>query len=305
VNATAERVKGPLVWLDMDQKELDDAYDQTVYAPNREMTYEKAIFNSSRVRERLGEPKRLAYGPTPIEGVDVFPARQSNAPVHIYVHGGAWRQRKAAEYAYMAELFVRAGAHCVIPDFVGVENCNGDLLTIADQVMRSIAWVAKNADKFGGDANRIYISGQSSGAQLGGVAVTTDWAKDFGLPKDIIKGALLCSGMYDLKPVRLSKRSKFVTITDEAEEKLSAQRHLDRLATPLMLVHGTHETPEFKRQTRDFLSAVQKVGKPAQFLLAEGYNHFDLQEMASNPYSVLGSAALDMMELNSPDNRSW
>ena len=305
MSATAERVKGPLVWLDMDQKELDDAYDQTVYAPNREMTYEKAIFNSGRVRERLGEPKRFAYGPTAIETVDVFPARQSNAPVHIYIHGGAWRQRKAAEYAYMAELFVRAGAHCVIPDFVGVENCNGDLLTIADQVMRSIAWVAKNADKFGGDANRIYISGQSSGAQLGGVAVTTDWAKDFGLPKDVIKGALLCSGMYDLKPVRLSKRSKFVTITDEAEEKLSAQRHLDRLATPLVLVHGTHETPEFKRQTRDFLSAVRKAGKPVQFLLAEGYNHFDLQEMASNPYSVLGSAALDMMELNSPDNRSW
>ena len=269
------------------------------------MTYEKAIFNSNRVRERLGEPKRFAYGPTAIEAVDVFPARQSNAPVHIYIHGGAWRQRKAAEYAYMAELFVRAGSHCVIPDFVGVENCNGDLLTIADQVMHSIAWVAKNAGKFGGDANRIYISGQSSGAQLGGVAVTTDWAKDFGLPKDIIKGALLCSGMYDLKPVRLSKRSKFVTITDEAEEKLSAQRHLDRLATPLVLVHGTHETPEFKRQTRDFLSAVQKAGKPVQFLLAEGYNHFDLQEMASNPYSVLGSAVLDMMELNSPDNRSW
>ena len=58
------------------------------------------------------------------------------------------------------------------------------------------------------------------------------------------------------------------------------------------------------RQTRDFLSAVQKSGKPVQFLLAEGYNHFDLQEMASNPYSVLGSAALDMMELNSPDNRT-
>ena len=185
MSAIAERVKGPLVWLDMDQKALDDAYDQTVYAPNREMTYEKAIFNSNRVRERLGEPRRFAYGPTPIEAVDVFAARQPNAPVHIYIHGGAWRQRKASEYAYMAELFVRAGAHCVIPDFVGVENCNGDLMTIAGQVMRSIAWVAKNAAQFGGDAKRIYISGQSSGAHLGGIAVTTDWAKDFGLPKDV------------------------------------------------------------------------------------------------------------------------
>jgi arylformamidase len=295
--AEAMRDDGPLVWLDMDQKALDDAYDQTVYAPNREMTYEKAIFNSERVRSRLGPPRCFSYGPTAVETLDVFSPKAANAPVHIYIHGGAWRQRKASEYAYMAELFVRAGAHCVIPDFIGVEGCNGDLMTIADQVTRAVAWVGRNAASFGGDANRIYISGQSSGAQLGGVLVTTDWAKHFGLPRHLIKGALLCSGMYDLKPVRLSKRSRFVTITDEAEDKLSAQRHLDRLATPLVLAHGTHETPEFKRQTREFHAAVLARGLPVQFLLAEGYNHFDLQEMASNPYSVLGSAALDQMQL--------
>ncbi len=292
----AERIKGPLVWLDMDQQALDDAYDQTVLAPNRELTYEKAVFNSERVRQRLGAPRRFSYGPSEIEGLDVFSPRQSNAPVHVYIHGGAWRQRKAAEYAYMAEMFVRAGAHCVIPDFVGVEHCNGNLLTIADQVMRALAWVGRNAASFGGDPGRIFISGQSSGAHLGGVAVTADWSA-YGLPKDWIKGALLCSGMYDLKPVRLSKRSRFVTITDEAEEKLSAQRHLNRLNTPLVLVHGTHESPEFKRQTRDFLAAVQALSKPVTFMLAEGYNHFDLQEMGSHPYSVLGSAALEQMGL--------
>ena len=32
--AAAARAKGPMVWLDMDQKELDDAYDQALYAPN-------------------------------------------------------------------------------------------------------------------------------------------------------------------------------------------------------------------------------------------------------------------------------
>ena len=37
MSAVAETVrpKGPLVWLDMDQKALDDAYDQSVYAPNQ------------------------------------------------------------------------------------------------------------------------------------------------------------------------------------------------------------------------------------------------------------------------------
>jgi arylformamidase len=140
--AEARRNDGPLVWLDMDQQALDDAYDQTVYAPNREMTYQKAIFNSERVRSRLGPPRCFSYGPTAVETLDVFSPKAANAPVHIYIHGGAWRQRKASEYAYMAELFVRAGAHCVIPDFIGVEGCNGDLMTIADQVTRAVAWAS-------------------------------------------------------------------------------------------------------------------------------------------------------------------
>ena len=60
--AMVQRAKGPLVWLDMDQKELDDAYDQVVYAPNRDQVHKRNMFNSDRVRARLGAPQRIAYG---------------------------------------------------------------------------------------------------------------------------------------------------------------------------------------------------------------------------------------------------
>src|SRR5581483_12494619 len=86
-----------------------------------------------------------------------------------------------------------------------------------------------------------YLTGHSSGAHLGGCIVTTDWAKD-GLPPDLIKGALLGSGMYDLEPVRMSRRSAYIKFTHAMEEELSPQRHLDRLHTPLILTHGTLET---------------------------------------------------------------
>src|SRR5262249_37683510 len=56
------RVKGPLVWLDMDQQDLDDAYDQLVYAPNRDHILERCARNSGLARARLGAPKRFAYG---------------------------------------------------------------------------------------------------------------------------------------------------------------------------------------------------------------------------------------------------
>src|ERR1700757_2995163 len=51
------RVKGPLVWLDMDQQDLDDAYDQLVYAPNRDYILKRCARNSELARERLGAPQ--------------------------------------------------------------------------------------------------------------------------------------------------------------------------------------------------------------------------------------------------------
>ena len=214
----------------------------------------------------------------------------------MFIHGGAWRTRSVKDYAFLAEIIVRAGGHWIGLDFDGVEGTKGDLLPMADQVRRGVAWVYKNAKSFGGDPNRIYVSGQSSGAHLAGNVVTTDW-KDYGVPADIVKGALLCSGMYDLKPVRLSKRSEYVAFTDEVEEKLSSQRRLDRLNCPVIVAYGTFETPEFQRQNREFAAAVKAAGKPVTLLVAEGYNHFEIAETIGNPLSLLGSAVLEQMKL--------
>jgi arylformamidase len=194
-------------------------------------------------------------------------------------------------------MFVTAGAHYAAVDFVAVGNADGNLMTMADQVRRAVAWVYKNAASFGGDPNRIYISGHSSGAHLAGVVMVTDWKKDFALPPDIIKGGLLMSGMYDLKPVRLSKRSSYVKFTDEMEQALSTQRHLDKLNAPITVSHGTLESPEFQRQAREIVAAVKAAGKPVQFIVGEGYNHFEMPETFGNPHGLLGRAALEQMKL--------
>jgi arylformamidase len=291
------RQKGPRVWLDLDQQELDDAYDQSKYAANLQQIVKRYATNSEQVRARVGAPKRLAYGPTPIEGLDLYPTQKPNAPVHVFIHGGAWRSGLAKDAAYQAETFVNAGAHYLAVDFNNVVETKGDLMPMADQVRRALAWVYKNAANFGGDQNRIYLSGHSSGGHLAGVVLTTDWQKDFGLPKDVIKGGLCCSGMFDLKPVRLSARSSYVKFTDEVEQALSSQRRLEHLNCPVILGYGTLETPEFQRQSRDFAAAVKAAGKPVTLLVGEGYNHFEMPELLANPYGLLGRAALEQMKL--------
>ena len=194
-------------------------------------------------------------------------------------------------------MFIAAGAHYVVPDFAWVQDVGGSLIVLADQVCRAIAWVHRNAADFGGDPNRLYLGGQSSGGHLAAVALTTDWRRNFGLPADIIKGGMCISGMYDLIPVRLSARSAYVKFDNATVAALSPICHLDQLHAPLVVAHGTCETPEFQRQNREFAAAVKAAGKRVQLLVGEHYNHFELPETLGNPYGLLGRAALDLMGL--------
>src|SRR5882724_8713516 len=239
--------KGPTVWMDMDQVEIDAAYDQDFYAPAAANIRKRYMTNSDALRARIGEPRREAYGPGEFEKLDIYRAKQSNAPIFVYIHGGAW--------------------------------------------------VYKNAKSFDGDTGRFYIGGFSSGGHLCGVALVTDWQKDFGLPADMIRGGLCMSGMYDMKPVRISKRSSYVKFTDAMEQAMSTQRHLDKLRAPVVVTHGTDETPEFQRQNLEFVAAVKAAGKPTELVVAQHYNHFEMGEPIANPYGPNGRAALAMMKL--------
>jgi arylformamidase len=214
----------------------------------------------------------------------------------VFVHGGAWLSGVSSGFHFAAENFVTSGAHYVALDFIAIEAAGGDLGKMAEQVRRGIAWVYKNARSFGGDPNRIYVCGQSSGAHLAGVSLITEW-REFGVPADIIKGATLLSGMYDMKPVRLSRRSSYVKFTDAMEDAMSTQRHLARITMPVTLIYGTNETPEFQRQSRDFAAALRAAGKQVELIVAPNHNHYELQETLGNPYGWAGRAALARMGL--------
>ncbi len=287
----------PKVWRDYDQAALDAAYDQSVYAPNQDAIKDRRLMMGELVLARLGAPEVIAYGAGKNETFDLYRAKGDNLPLAIYVHGGAWKAGRARDFAVLAEPFIRAGAHVAILDFDLIQECNGDLFPMIEQARRATAQIVAKARDYGVDPTRIHLIGHSSGAHMAGCVVTTDWERDFGLPQTLLRGAMLFSGMYELEPVRLSARSRYVAFTDRMVEELSAIRRIDRIRCPLLLAYGTLETPEFQRQTRDFHEAVLKAGKPARLLVGTGYNHFEILETLANPYGLLGAAALEQMGL--------
>jgi arylformamidase len=289
--------KGPLVFMDYDQVELDASYDQEVYEPLIGQVSKRLASNSEAVRARIDAPQRFTYGPTEIEELDVHRTSRANEPIFIFIHGGNWLVGSAKDYGYPAEMFVNAGAHYVALDFTSVKEADGDLSVMAAQVRRGIAWVYKNASSFGGDPERIFIGGHSSGGHLCGVALVTDWQKDFGLPENTVKGGLCMSGMYEMTPLRLSWRRTYVNFTDAMVDAMSAQRHIDKLHAPITVTYGTLETPDFQRQSRDFAAAVKAAGKPVEIIEAPNYHHLEMAESLGNPYGPNGRAALALMKL--------
>src|SRR5438105_4385000 len=119
------------VFLDYDQQALDAAYDQAAYAPNRDQVLARFAHASELARMRLGIPERLSYGERPIEGLDLYRTRKPDAPVVVYVHGGAWRAGLARDYAFPAEMLTRAGAHYAVLDFDNALETGGDLVPMA------------------------------------------------------------------------------------------------------------------------------------------------------------------------------
>lgn len=295
----SETESAEIVWGGMTQDALDAAYDQAVYAANMQQIFARWEAHSEDIRTRLGKPERHDYGPGPNEGLDVYKSQRPNAPIHLFVHGGAWRGRKANDSAIAAETFVNAGACFVVIDFDWVQDRDGDLMPIAEQTRQAIAWTWRNAAKIGGDPNRLFVSGHSSGAHMVAVALTTDWPATHKVPADLIKGAALCSGIYDLTPVSLSARSSYVNFTAVSIDALSPMRRLDQITCPLIVAHGSLDTPEFQRQSRDFAAALQQQGHACQTLVGAHYNHFELLETMANPLGLIGRAALAQMGLGS------
>jgi arylformamidase len=284
----------PRVFLDYDQVALDRAYDQSQWAANMQQVLKRRALASDAARSRIGGPKTFAYGTTPVETLDLYPTGRPNAPITVFLHGGAWRGGQARDAGYAAETFVHAGAHYAVPEFGTVMEVGLDGMVA--QVRRAVAWLARNAATFGGDPARIHVIGHSSGGHLAANVLVTDWS-EFGLAPSVVNGGTCISGMFDLKPVRLSARASYVRFDDRIEHELSPQRHLTRLTCPVIVAYGDQESPEFQRQSREFAEALERAGRLDRLIIGHGHNHFELPETLASPYGLLGRAVLEQMKL--------
>ena len=227
---------------------------------------------SALARSRMTCLLDIAYGESPGETLDVFPARDAGAPVLVFIHGGWWRALDKADHSFVAPAFVQAGAMVVVPNYtlcpaVTIEQ-------IALQTTRALAWAWCHAAQYGGDARRIQVIGHSAGGYLAAMLLCCRWPQvQAGLPAQLVSGAMAISAVFDLDPLRRTPYLQAdLRLTAAAVRRLSPAW----FAPPpgrLMALVGGDESDEFLRQNQLIRNQWGRRAVPVCEPLP-GLNHF-------------------------------
>jgi arylformamidase len=280
------------VFLGYTQAELDQAYDQLFWAAQRDAIQAAVRKDCEAVRQAM-PPRTERYGRSEMQLVDIYaPAKAKDAPVLVFLHGGAWLRGSRLDVAYPAPALTGKGAAFLAADFDNVATV--PLPAMVEQCREAVEWAVRNAASFGGDPGRVYLAGHSSGAHLASAVLLTDWTKR-GLPADTIKGALVISGMYDLHAPMLSARSSYVKITPDELAAASAMRHLGRINCPVAVAWSVGDSPEFRRQGEVFATALQGMGRLSSRNEIFSANHFEEPRQLADPASALSRALYRVM----------
>jgi arylformamidase len=285
-----------LVYRYYDQAELERQLNARATVPD--ITPILARYTSESARIRAGLPCRLAvpYGTTEPERLDIFPAATGEpAPIFVFLHGGYWRLLDSADSCFMAECLTKARA-CV----VAVNYALAPTVTLAEivrQCRAAVAWVHAHADEFGGDGTRIHVGGSSAGGHLAAMMLPPGWEADFGVPDNVVAGATLLSGLYDLEPVRLGHPNEWLKLSQADVVALSPLLHLPQRAVPLVVSYAPSETDEFKRQSEAYMAAAMARGCPVRFVPMPGTSHYDIVFGLTKRESPLAQAVIETMGL--------
>ncbi len=254
--------------------EMERQYNNRANVPEHpgllaEWAAKSAAWEEEAPRKALDVP----YGDSDAEMLDLFFADAADAPVHMYIHGGYWQSNTRKSSSFVARPLVDAGAHVAVVDYGLCPAVTID--EIGRQIRAALAWLWREAERFGGDPDNVTVSGHSCGGQLVGMAIATDWGEFAdGLPRDLVKGGVSVSGLFDLAPLVDTTINDKVGMDLETARRNSPLFMAPATLAPLALYWGGDEADAFRWQAETMAEAWGKKGAKTVAKAIPGANHF-------------------------------
>lgn len=198
----------------------------------------------------------VGYGPDDEQRLDVIePLCEPPLPVLLYFHGGGWISGDKASYERVCRSLATNGFVTFNVNY-RLAPRHGFPAQVQD-VARAVDWVCRHAERFGGDASRLVLAGDSAGAHLaswygtclGNPSLQQAAGIDRPLPRAALVGIVLFYGIYDLASasrckfpfIRLYLRSLMnggSPASGESVALASPARHIGADLPPIFLCAG-------------------------------------------------------------------
>ena len=132
------------------------------------------------------------------------------------------------------------------------------------------------------------------------MALATDWQGAFGLPADLIKGAIAISGVFDLEPIRRCYLNDVLQM-DEAEARRNSPLHLPPgRPCPVVVTVGERETEAFHEQSQAYAARLEAAGWRAELVTQPGLDHFAIVMTLAEPGAPIVQAIGRQLGLGAP-----
>ena len=271
-------------------------YNNRELVPGHARWLERWALDSERARATMTCRLDQRYGEAPGETIDIFPARKGDGTCLLFIHGGYWRALDKKDCSFLAPAWVSAGVSLAVVNYslcpaVTVEE-------IVRQMLRAGRWLWLHAEDYGMDEDRLYVAGHSAGGHLTAMMMAALWpAFDARLPKDLFKGGLAVSGIYDLRPlVQAAWLNADLRLDEAAALKVSPAFLPPATRAPVVTCVGGDESSEFKRQNA--LLGERWRGVLAADIPMPGTHHFSVLDGLAQPASPLFEGARRLMRLD-------
>ena len=274
--------------------ELEYQYNPRESVPEYPELAKRRAEASRKARSTLKSWLNVPYGGSPREVLDIYAADRPAGPVLVYIHGGYWRTGSKDDNCNFAPAFVQRGATVVLVEY---DLCPKVTVTdIVRQTRSAIAWVYRNIIRYSGNPSKLHVSGHSAGGHLTAMALAHDWEKE-GMPRDLIKGAVATSGVYDLDMVMQISVNEQVRMTPEIARENSPFLHPLLSRCPVLIAVGGAEPKGWQRMSEDYFNYCKQRGMQAEYLVVPGANHYTMSEHMPDSGSPLTQAMLKQLGL--------